>query len=234
MEFKHKRTVEHQLVVRYLNARCCGRTYNSRSEYEEHRLSLVHLRKIMEADKAKEEKSETQEGTEEGEGEGQEDKNESKEDSTVVQEGTISTDATVAVVNILSQRQDGEDPYTAETMPVYDPAVPIGHRFVSHKTQLHCRLCSRHFQASGKSLSQHCRSESHYNAIVENMKQEEAIKRREAAEQRAKEEEEKKKKEKKEKEEAEEEEEEEEANGDNEDLDQGEEQEEEQHDDEEE
>merc|ERR1712106_625720 len=182
----------------------------------EHRLSLVHLRKIMEADKAKE------------------DKNESKEDSTVVQEGTISTDATVAVVNILSQRQDGEDPYTEETMPVYDPAVPIGHQFVSHKTQLHCRLCSRHFQASGKSLSQHCRSESHYNAIVENMKQEEAIKRREAAEQRAKEEEEKKKKEKKEKEEAEEEEEEEEANGDNEDLVQGEEQEEEQHDDEEE
>merc|ERR1711874_817259 len=69
-QFKHNRTVEHQLVLRYLNARCCGRTYNSRSEYEEHRLSLVHLRKIMEADKAKEEKNETQEGAEEKEGEG--------------------------------------------------------------------------------------------------------------------------------------------------------------------
>merc|ERR1712198_19125 len=48
---KHLKTPEHNLVVNYTTVKCCGRFYNSRGEFEEHKLSLKHLKRTGEIEK---------------------------------------------------------------------------------------------------------------------------------------------------------------------------------------
>lgn len=41
---EHQKTIEHKLVNDYMKGKCCGRFFNKKGTFEEHRVTLQHLK----------------------------------------------------------------------------------------------------------------------------------------------------------------------------------------------
>ncbi|XP_063614208.1 uncharacterized protein LOC134787367 isoform X2 [Penaeus indicus] len=152
---KHVKTTEHQLVSNFLNLKCCSRWFPSRVDLEEHRLSLLHLRRQYEFEqrkKAKEEKEKKE-----------------WEESKVPENAPPAWRRLIHQLDQLKALHNHPSEMTLGTIPAYDPAAPTGLNFIGTKTQFYCRVCTDLMAPASRVVDAHCRSINHYNTLLSHL-----------------------------------------------------------------
>ncbi|XP_047501098.1 uncharacterized protein LOC125047050 [Penaeus chinensis] len=152
---KHVKTTEHQLVSNFLNLKCCSRWFPSRVDLEEHRLSLLHLRRQYEFEqrkKAKEEKEKKE-----------------WEESKVPENAPPAWRRLIHQLDQLKTLHNHPSEMSLGTIPAYDPAAPTGLNFIGTKTQFYCRVCTDLMAPASRVVDAHCRSINHYNTLLSHL-----------------------------------------------------------------
>lgn len=163
---KHINSPEHQQVINFMSEKCCGRSYNNREDLEEHRLSLVHLRRQMACDARKDEKEDNDQEQLEALGMG----DLTTEEQQAALNGNVKDNVQAVKVEVAPH-------YTPDTIPPYDPDSALGKTFVLSKSQYHCRCCRQFFPSGKNAIENHCRSSNHYEHFVAYVKQQAAQKK---------------------------------------------------------
>lgn len=133
----HKKTIEHELVDNYLTRECCGNIFARRKEFEDHRITIPHLKRQMESQK------------------------ENQENRKAV---LAFTDDEIAASATLRELKDMHrmELSSATDFPEYDAAVPLGLGYVHKKRRFNCTVCKKSFPSYNTMALAHCRSFNHY------------------------------------------------------------------------
>ncbi|XP_068215995.1 zinc finger protein on ecdysone puffs-like isoform X2 [Palaemon carinicauda] len=137
----HKKSIEHELVDNHVFRECCGSTFIRRREFEDHRLTIPHLKRQMETktDNPLEEK-------------------------VVMAFGGEEELASATLREFKDKhRLDLESP---ADFPEYDPEKPIGLGYVHKKRRYNCTVCNKSFPSYNNMALAHCRSFNHYLMLM--------------------------------------------------------------------
>ncbi|CAL4244847.1 unnamed protein product [Meganyctiphanes norvegica] len=161
----HIKTIEHSLVANYTNVKCCGGSFNNRGEYEEHKLSLIHLKQVGEMVEKSREKKENE--LEDIKLLGLEDKTFSE------QQKALHEEVKETIKDIAAE----EGVYSLSKFPPYDSQKAIGSKYMVTKFQYQCRVCIRQFEPRRKVIETHCRSNKHYLNVLKFLMEEDLKKK---------------------------------------------------------
>lgn len=140
----HKKSIEHELVDNHVFRECCGSTFIRRKEFEDHRLTIPHLKRQMET------------------------KTENPLDVKVVMAYTEEEEAASSTLREFKDkhRLDLESP---ADFPDYDPQKPIGLGYVHKKRRYNCTVCNKSFPSYNNMALAHCRSFNHYLMLMKHL-----------------------------------------------------------------
>lgn len=140
----HKKSIEHELVDNHVFRECCGSTFIRRKEFEDHRLTIPHLKRQMET------------------------KAENPLDVKVVMAYTEEEEAASSTLREFKDkhRLDLESP---ADFPDYDPQKPIGLGYVHKKRRYNCTVCNKSFPSYNNMALAHCRSFNHYLMLMKHL-----------------------------------------------------------------
>ncbi|KAG7175024.1 Zinc finger protein on ecdysone puffs-like, partial [Homarus americanus] len=118
----HNKSVVHSLVAQYLKVKCCGHAYTIRGALEEHRLSLLHFKWQMEMEQEMKER---------------------EEKKMEVEGVSTEEDALQMFYDAVEKYKANncEEEVTSDTIPPYDPAVPVGLHMIGTKSHYRCKVC---------------------------------------------------------------------------------------------
>ncbi|KAK3855710.1 hypothetical protein Pcinc_037906 [Petrolisthes cinctipes] len=159
---EHQKTVEHKLVNDYMKGKCCGRFFNKKGAFEEHRVTLQHL-KTQHSMKEKQQLLKSfvdEEGT---------------EDVPEEQAMQMFKDATLKCKDEANE----EEEITSSTLPPYNPKEAVGVHLLGTRSHYKCLVCPESkLMEAVENVNKHFRSMSHYLNLLAyvNEKQKEKLK----------------------------------------------------------
>uniref|UniRef100_A0A6M2DNH7 Putative cathepsin b mrna 3'-untranslated-region-binding protein cbbp tabanus bromius n=1 Tax=Xenopsylla cheopis TaxID=163159 RepID=A0A6M2DNH7_XENCH len=178
----HRHSSGHLRLKRFLHPKCnsCEEEFPTRIDWDEHRLSTSHIKKISELGiiKLNTEEEEFKDFVEQGEDAGIDmqkyttasthelkDEDGEKADNAVKSEGT--EEANSAFTDLV----EGVDMKgcTFADLPKYDPQVPVGMSFMKEIPCYSCTIC-HHFLATSEAAAVHMKSLKHYDSFMKIMK----------------------------------------------------------------
>ncbi|KAK7081200.1 hypothetical protein SK128_003592 [Halocaridina rubra] len=141
----HKKSIEHELVDNYLSRECCGSSFAKRKEFEEHRLTIPHLKRYVEPSS-----KENEPGKE------------------VVLAYTDEEEKASDTLRDLKETHQMKLESPAD-FPDYDATEPIGLSYIHKKRRFTCTVCRKSFPSYNTMALAHCRSFNHYLMLLNHL-----------------------------------------------------------------
>ncbi|XP_065214941.1 zinc finger protein on ecdysone puffs-like isoform X2 [Planococcus citri] len=199
----HRKNEKHQKLKKFLHPKCsaCSKEFYTRLEWDDHKLTAAHLKKLAEIRKARRPDLQDSEFdiadfiedvNDEIEAEGADIKVTGKRETLEELRGDTKEVEGDAVGNSSATAADGEgednadendkegkaeDDEEAKKLPKYSPGIPVGENFVVNKTGHLCRACNR-FMLTPEDIKTHCQTVVHFNNTIKILKAQNKIVRK--------------------------------------------------------
>ncbi|XP_068215649.1 zinc finger protein on ecdysone puffs-like [Palaemon carinicauda] len=141
---RHEKSVEHKMVVSYVNKKCCNIEFAHRVKYENHLLTLKHLKNAYE----KELKNKLKRG---------------KERFIMKKAISIYKQCDQDLKELRAKYTDVD---LNEELPSF-ANQPIGLNYIVKKINYYCNCCQQEFWGKTSFMRPHCRSYHHYLNLVD-------------------------------------------------------------------
>ncbi|XP_065201357.1 zinc finger protein on ecdysone puffs-like isoform X2 [Planococcus citri] len=199
----HRKNEKHQKLKKFLHPKCtaCSKEFYTRLEWDDHKLTAAHLKKLAEIRNARRPDLQDSEFdiadfiedvNDEIEAEGADIKVSGKRETLEELQGGTKEVEGDAVGNNSVTAADGEgednvdendkegkaeDDEEAKKLPKYSAGIPVGENFVVDKTGHLCRACNR-FMFTPEDIKIHCQTVVHYNNTIKILKAQNKIVRK--------------------------------------------------------